>query len=170
MITNQSGNRNEPAPTARLIPAQPGLPGRTAPQQGTVARRPPALSPSSHTARAEPAGPLRCQRSQQLPGCPGAGSSGAPPPQPGPGTAIAASHARPRPFIGSAPPHPALHRPPAPPRPAHRWYGGADWPRRRRPFVWGAAIGGARPPNGRPLASASLAVSMAPPATEQRRA
>lgn len=43
MVNKQPGSRNEPAPTARLIPAQAGLPRRTAPQQGTVARHSPSL-------------------------------------------------------------------------------------------------------------------------------
>lgn len=43
MVNKQPGSRNEPAPTGRLIPTPAGLPRRTAPQQGTVARRPPSL-------------------------------------------------------------------------------------------------------------------------------
>lgn len=116
MITNQSGNRNEPAPTARLIPAQPGLPGRTAPQTRHRGQTP-ALSPSSHTARAEPAGPLRCQRSQELPGCPGPAPHGrrhhsqapAPPLPPrtrGPG--LLSAPRRPTPRRAARPPLPDL--------------------------------------------------------------
>lgn len=64
MVNNQSGKRNEPAPTARLIPAQAGLPRRTAPQQGALARRPPSLL---HHRR-----PERCCRAPPLPATPAA--------------------------------------------------------------------------------------------------